>query len=556
MRLFRQLFFLLAAAPALAQPVINSFGVQNAASMRQGTPNLNLAPGAVVSISGQNLGPFASAQGDPNNPATTVGGVMVQINSGSYSNNAVIVSAAYNEVDLILPADVPTGPATVTVVYNSQNSNAANVNVAAASFSAFTMDTQDNAATVQQNFLNQTPITLNNLSGQAQTGQTLTLVGTGLGGMSNVSVMVGNTPAQVISAGPENCCAGFDSIVFTVPPGADGCVIGVQVGTGQVSNVVAPISVTSDGRFCPDQSGFSPQDIALAQSKGSLNLGYLFLLRFTAAAPSVPTGPFGPTGGGTPEVDIGLAEFSNVTYDEITSYRGLINQSVPGACWGGNTNGQVYNQVGTPGLSFFADFYPFGNTPLDAGSNVHLSGSGNSQTMMPAGPGAYYGTFFNLQNPLSSYLQPGSYTFDDGSGGGGVPAFTATVNVNPPITFSGTSAITAIDRTKDLTINYTGGGTDDRVLAIIYAGTNSFNTDGSPVAGIAACTQLASNKQVTIPSAYLATLPATGSNPLQGQGLILLYSEQLPARSQPSSGGLDAVYMMTLGYTAQLVQVQ
>ena len=123
------------------------------------------------------------------------------------------------------------------------------------------------------------------------------------------------------------------------------------------------------------------------------------------------------------------------------------------------------------------------------------------------------------------------------------------------ITLAGTSAINAVDRTKDLLIPWTGGGTDDRVLAIVYAGTNSFTSTGQPVAGIAACVQLAANKQITIPAAYLSLLPATGSGPLTGQGVILLYSEQLPSRSQPSNG-LDALYMMTLGYTAQPVQVQ
>jgi hypothetical protein len=238
----------------------------------------------------------------------------------------------------------------------------------------------------------------------------------------------------------------------------------------------------------------------------------------------------------------------------MVSFRGLTSQSIPGACWGGNTNSQQFTQTGTPGLDFFSNFYPFGDQPLDAGSSLHLAGAGSSQTMMQLAPGAYYGTFFNTTNPLNSFLQPGNYTFDNGGGGGDVPGFSASVKVNPTITFAGTNAINTVDRSKDLTIQLTGGGTDDRVLAIVYAGQYNFASGGLPVVGIAACVQLAANKQITIPAAYLSALPATGSSPTSGQGLILLYSEQLPARTQPSNG-LDAVYMMTLGYAAQPVQV-
>ena len=127
-----------AAALAVAQPTINNFGVQNAASTREGTSNLNLAPGAIFSITGQNLGPFVAAQGDPNNPSPTVGGVMVQVVSGGYSNNAIILSASASEVDAIVPADVPMGPAAFTVTYNNQTGNAVNATIVPASFSAFT----------------------------------------------------------------------------------------------------------------------------------------------------------------------------------------------------------------------------------------------------------------------------------------------------------------------------------------------------------------------------------------------------------------------------------
>ena len=535
------LFLPLAVAADTAQPAINI--VQNAASVRQGLPNPTLAPGAIVAIVGQNLGPAAPVQAAPANPKTQLGGTTVQIASGSYSNNAVVLLASATEVDFILPADTPIGAGTAAVGFGSQSSSPASFNVARASFSAFTLDTQDTAANVMQSLLTQAQIPLNNLNGLAKAGQSLTLVGTGLGGTSDVKVMIGTVPATVTSSGPEQCCTGLDVIQFTVPDSAAGCVMPLVVKTGDTSNVVAPISIDT-GKFCPYAGGFSPDDVAKAQANGSLKLGYLFLLRF-----SNPTGQQG--------FDMGFANFSTVTYDQIKNFHSVENQQLPGTCYAGSTNGQQqFAQIGSmPGLDFFAEFYPFGNTTLDAGALLNVTPGagvgGSAQTLTQQAPGVYFGLLFNQKNPLTSFLQPGAYTLDNGNGGSDVPGFQATFNINPVIAWTNAASLTAIDRSKDLQITWQGGAIDDRVLVMVYSAAvdASFNV----VAGIAACSQLASVGQLTIPASYLSLLPA--ANAAAGGGFIAFYSESVPSRFQPSAG-VDAGYIVALGYSTAAVQVQ
>ena len=136
-------------------------------------------------------------------------------------------------------------------------------------------------------------------------------------------------------------------------------------------------------------------------------------------------------------------------------------------------------------------------------------------------------------------------------GGADVPGFQASFNINPVIAWSNGAGLTAIDRSKDLQITWQGGAVDDRVLVMVYSA--SLDSSSNYAAGIAACSQLASLGKLTIPASYLSLLPA--SNMMAGGGFLAFYSESLPARFQPSAG-LDAGYIMTLGYSAAAVQVQ
>jgi uncharacterized protein (TIGR03437 family) len=98
-----------------AQPQIAANGVLNAASNALvGWPNSSIAQGSIVSIYGTDLGPSSS-------PAlayplqTTLGGVSVQVSSGSTMSNAIPIFVGPSQINAILPDSTATGAATLTV---------------------------------------------------------------------------------------------------------------------------------------------------------------------------------------------------------------------------------------------------------------------------------------------------------------------------------------------------------------------------------------------------------------------------------------------------------
>jgi hypothetical protein len=312
------------------------------------------------------------------------------------------------------------------------------------------------------------------------------------------------------------------------------------VKTGGVTNLVAAISVAADGRFCADRNGFTAEDLAKAQEQGHLKTGYLFLLRYAE-----------PSSGQS--LDFGWAGFSRVRYEQIREYRGSLSQAIPGACYAVTTDqNQVVQVGGMPGLDFFDDFYPFGDVSLDAGPVLNLNGPGGAQTMQSVAPGLYSNIFFNFTNPLASYLAPGNYTLDNGGGGADVSGFRAELRIDPALTFANVGATGSVRRSEDLTVNWTGGGQNDRVMVVAMSGRVS----GQEVRfGIATCYEQASKGKLTFPASYLSQLPAANNTDGSSVAMLLLYSTSLSQRFQPSSG-LDAGYVLGLTYSAKPVALE
>ena len=100
-----------------------------------------------------------------------------------------------------------------------------------------------------------------------------------------------------------------------------------------------------------------------------------------------------------------------------------------------------------------------------------------------------------------NFYDPGHYTVTNGMGGKDVGAFMASTDV-PSAQFVWTNVpdVTApLDRSKDFTINWTGGVPGTQVVATGGSGTQAFLCAASVSAG-----------QLTIPSYVLLSLPPTG----------------------------------------------
>lgn len=519
---------------AFAEPSVTAVG--NAASVRAGLTNSRLAPGAWMSIRGKELGPTTAVYGDA--PANELGGSSVQIvTSGGAQFDAPLIFAAGGELLVRVPANVPAGEASVTIrAASGTKADAAKFTVVPSNFAVFTANLNDDAAAVFLQFRTGGFYYLNELNAPLKPGDEVNLWGTGLGADdAPLTILINDKAAEIVAKSKGE--SGLDRVRVKVPADVDGCGLPVFAKTGDdAAAAVGMLSVASDSRVCLDRGGFTPADIDKAQSAGGLKAAYLFLMRYGA-----------PGGGGA--VDIGFANFSRVSYELIRGFRSNWSQTIPGACYAANTDGDSNSfGAGMPGADFFDDFYPFGETPLDAGPMIDVRGPGGPQQMQKAADGIYTGFFFNMTNPTVSYFAPGDYTLS--GNGPGTGSFSAPVKIGAPVTFTGVPAMATVNRGQDYEIRWTGGAPGDRVWVAGYS--VELNGFTFARAGMVSCYALAQNGKLTIPSSALQFLPAS-SQP--GMGFLMLYSAAAPQRFQPT-GGLDAGYVLSLSYSAASASFQ
>lgn len=286
-------------------------------------------------------------------------------------------------------------------------------------------------------------------------------------------------------------------------------------------------------------TGLHPDDLARVMEKGSLNLGYLMLLRF-----------YEPNS--QQSFDLGFAQFSKVTRDEVEGFHSAYYDRELGGCYAArlNAGGQV-SEVGTmPTTGYFDFYFPVGSEPLAAGSEMTLSGPGGTQKMMEAAPGAYFGFLMGSgENPLT-YFTPGDYTLA-GSGGAQVGAFSSTVAVGAPVQWTNAAGLQTLSRGRDQEITWNAGGENDDVLVMGMSWRGDITANYE--AGVVVCAERANAGKLTIPGAMLEQLPAAeGGDP---NGALMFYSTTLGQRFQPGAG-LDAGYVMTIGYSAVPTRVQ
>jgi hypothetical protein len=165
---------------------------------------------------------------------------------------------------------------------------------------------------------------------------------------------------------------------------------------------------------------------------------------------------------------------------------------------------------------------------LDAGEAINVKGSGGSKQLPKTRTGGYAGALgssFSVPGvpPMNSlFLNPGTFTVDNGSGGPDVPAFTGTVTQPPVIAFENVDQLASIDRSRGVTVRWSGGDPNGFVTVV---GT-SFNSTGPVgVAGIYACSERISAGQIVVPPFVTMNLPVTASRaPAPPIGTISLWT--------------------------------
>lgn len=547
----------MAAAGALAQPVIGTGGIVQAANYTPSDlPNASLAPGSIFSIygTGFNTAVVSATAGQP--LATNLGGTTVTFTVSGKATQALLLFVDGGQINGILPSTVAAGNASVTVAFGGQTSAAAPMPIVASNFASFTLNGGGTGPAAAQNFPS---YQVNTLVQTVEPSGVLILYGTGLGpGVGgqdqtstgtaagygtdlrsvdnlNLHLYVGGVDAtsNILYAGRAEF-AGEDQINFTVPSNVPtGCYVPVIVTSGGVVSNSASISINTTGTTCSDPMGLTSAQINQAAT-GTLNVGSLVLTRLALNI-----------GLGVPitqdDAEAHFYAMSSGYYSSPLYSPDFISISSFGSCeitTCSNTYTCVPSAQGLPAPE------------LDAGAALSVSGSGQGPTSVPKQTNGSYSAQLGANPipigtyPLDAYLQPGTFSFS-GTGGSVVGSFNASITVPAPMTLqakdsagnvlttsAGAAATNAvINRANNLTVTWTPGSSSDYTLVSVSSAISTATANAAPYnSATITCLQPSSSGSVTIPSWLLQALPVSSEVTLanlpiqQDTGAILIGS--------------------------------
>ena len=499
-----------AGAPAIksATSIVNALGYQN-----------KLAPDTVFVIFGSGMGPASIATAASPYPAS-VGGTSVTFTpaAGGTPVSAKMVYSLDGQIAGLLPSSIAPGTYAVRVTYNTLTSAPQNVTVVPRSFGIATANSAGTGtaqATIGNvnNGVSLVRFTTGAVSFSgldwtltpAHPGDTLVLWGTGggadtandTGGTSGDQtaaggfvVTVGDRTVTPLYAGASSGYPGLWQVNFTLPADiTPDCFTSLTVTAGgEVSNSVT-IPIAAPGQSACANALLSTAALATLDAGGTVTLAGLAVAKETATAFSAPSP------GATPTATTVAQEIISASFPAFNAAGFAAIYGLPkiGACTINDNTSTAANRPGAP-VRF-----------LDAGT-VSASGpklAANAVLAASAGP------VYSLVVPNGT-LAGGKYTIS-GNGGKDVAQFSASVNFPSSFTVTNFDSLTTIDRTKPLTINWTGG--DDQV-EILIATSKLLGKDASNANVIhtvaLTCQVSASAGTYTVPVAALAKLLPEG----------------------------------------------
>jgi uncharacterized protein (TIGR03437 family) len=542
-------------APA---PVVSPNGIVNAASFISAYLEAgSIAQGSFFSIFGNNLGPANPGMKATSYPlGTNLGGVSVKVTQGSTSVDAIPVFVAQYQINAVMPSNTPTGTVQVTVSYNGLTSAPAPVQVVVANFGAFTVSGGRGPGIVQ-NYVSATQLPLNMTSLTASPGDYAVLWGTGLGPLpggasdtqppaagslpASVQVLLGNQTITPAYAGRAPGLAGVDQIDFQLPANVTlGCYVPLQlVVNGNASNTVT-MAINNGHKPCSDTSPFSSTSrsggknasIALARLSYTDPLNALKIGNGTI---DIAMGTFNQSSG---TGDLGFSLFASLPPINTCTYYNHV----------GGLNGLLGGQM--PDSSN-------GATPLDAGSAITVKGPNGTQGVSYSDSSAKASPYLGVLGtgggwsalglgPSTPFLDPGTYTVS-GLRGKDVGPFQYTLQIPGGATWTNRDSITTVDRSKGLTIQWSGGNPSTQAVAIVGYSSNP----ATNVSGAFACLSDMAPQSFTVPSNFLANLPATPTSS-PGNAISALVFMTVPTADQFVSFNTSAAPSLDsgLGYYA------
>ena len=232
-----------------------SFSTSTISSGAAGAPGV-IAPNTWVSIKGSGLSPVTAAWSITGStlPTTPVGGVSVTVNGEAASVSAV----SNQQINFLVPADIPLGNAQIVVTSNGLTSASATVTVASLAPALFPLGTAAGHVYIAATHSDFSVVAPPNLLGTnvsstpAAAGEIIVLFGTGFGpaasGQATLPVMptvvIDGFAANVLFAGMIS--PGLYQFNVTVPPGVahgqDVLVVALLGNSETQANAFIPIS--------------------------------------------------------------------------------------------------------------------------------------------------------------------------------------------------------------------------------------------------------------------------------------------------------------------------
>ena len=518
------LVVLLAAAFVSAQPVIESAGVRNSASLTlQGLPGGDIAQGSIftvmitsdVTLPNQLLASYpVPISFNETSMKVTVGATAVDVLMFGTAQR----SPGKVQLDGILPSPTPLGSGTITVTIKGQTSAPAPINVVPSSFAFYTATSQGGGPGVftdlKYQYITDTHA--------ANPGDFVVGWGTGLGPVSGdealgplptaitptaLQMWVGGKPVTPVYTG-RTSSAGEDQVNFQIPAGVTGCAVPVTLQIGNVVSNTATIPIAANGRMCADANGFSTSDLQTLTDQGTFNIGSISLDRYIN--PLVP-------GVGAPGVgDNGTALFAKLQVGAIVMTSGPFTRPSIGTCTLAS-NAAVNN-------------FLVGSTGLDAGLMINVTGPGGTKQLVDSS--AIHGNYAAQFGP--GFLNPGTYIIDNGPGGADIGSFKVSLNMPSPLVWTNQDTITTIDRSQGVTVTWSGG--DPNSYALISGSSTVFT---NALSASFVCAASMADGKFTVPSSVLLALPPS-SGPSPPPSYLLVGSATTPVRF--TAPGLNVGY--------------
>lgn len=467
-----------------------------------GLPNYGTAKGSIFAVFGTNLSATTvPLQGGP--LKTTLSGVTLNVTVNGTAVQPLLYYLSPTQINAVLPSATPAGTGTLTVTNGSGTSAGYPIKVVESAFGLLTFN-YGSGPLAGFNASNNGAYL--GFTAAANPGDVLELWGTGLGPVADdaaggpvsdaATVYIGGVAVTPQYQG-RSSYTGLDQINVEVPQGVTGCNVSVVVKTGDYVSNFGTLPVAATGRTCSDDNNPLTGSILnqIAQS-GTLSIGAVSLNESTTQPETIDGIVISP--GGT--TDSGSAGFFKITYSQLVT--GAYSTASVGSCTVSFYNASASSQTPPPAFTF---------TYLNAGPNVNINGP-DGLIAMPLKTETVQGTTYESYTTPSadtSFIPAagGSFTFDNGSGGPDVGAFTASLNLASPLVWSNINSISTVTRANGQLINWTGGdpGTFVSINGFSYGAIAGSSTDF--VVGGFICQAPASAGSFTVPSAVLLSMP-------------------------------------------------